>query len=57
MDLCCSCSNYLKIAFVSLFLTIEERNRLLGNIEAGSQPDDVTERFGVTKRTVYRYTH
>ena len=35
-------------------LTIEERNRLLGNIEAGSKPADVAETFGVTKRTVYR---
>ena len=36
------------------FLTIEERNRLLGNIEAGSKPADVAERFGVTPSTVYR---
>ena len=35
-------------------LTIKERNRLLGNIEAGSKPVDVAETFGVTKRTVYR---
>ena len=35
-------------------LTIEERNRLIGNIEAGSKPADVAETFGVTKRTVYR---
>ena len=36
------------------FLTIEERNRLLGNIEAGSKPADVAETFRVTKRRVYR---
>ena len=31
-------------------LTIEEQNRLLGNIEAGSKPADKAETFGVTKR-------
>ena len=37
--------------FVKCFIL---RNRLLGNIKAGSKPADVAETFGVTKHTVYR---
>ena len=48
-----SCLCFVVVAIIQK-CTIEERNRLLGNIEAGSKPADVEETFGVSKRTVYR---
>ena len=49
---------YLEISLLSILkmphLSLEERNRLLGHLQAGGSPTDVAKLFGISRQSLYK---